>query len=56
MRRWWRFRERRAGRRYLRLMATPIPEETRQRIRREAEEGTHPVVHLRRGPDDRPQS
>jgi hypothetical protein len=43
-----RFLEHRAGRRYLQLMATTVPEETRLRIRREAEDGTQPVVHLRR--------
>lgn len=37
------------------MMATPVPEELRQRIRREVEEGTRPVVHLQRRPDARPE-
>jgi len=36
-------------------VSTPFPEELRQRIRREVEEGTRPVVHLRRDSGDRPQ-
>jgi hypothetical protein len=43
-----RFLGHRPGARYRKVVETPVPEETRLRIRREAEEGTRPVIRLRR--------
>jgi len=51
---WLRFRERRLAARWRKIVSTPIPEETRARIRREVEDGTRQVIHLRR-PDGKPE-
>lgn len=48
-----RFLERRAAARYRKVMATPVPAELRERIRREVEDGTRPVIPLRRTEDGR---
>jgi hypothetical protein len=53
--RWLRFRERRLARRWRRVVSTPVPDEIRERVRREVADGTRPVVHLQRRPRGEPE-